>query len=613
MVTLPLEPSLAPRRSRLGIALAVLGILLLGGAAFGYRPLAGRALASSSLRALLDRHSDRFRLRWREASSPWPGRILLRGVEITGQTPTLRWRITADRASGTFDALALLGRKIRFRGIEGQGIEVAIERVARKGPRRPARARPWTVELGEIRLDRGKSFQLEKARLIGPWTASGGFRLVFGRTFELFPSRIIWSRGKVTVAGAPALAHFSGRIDARVAPLAPRRDSGWRSFRFVSGTARLSGDLASIEFLAAFLPNLPWMELDSGGGPLRAEVAIDRGRWVAGSFVEVPARRAVIDILQYRVTGACRLGWHVEAERAVARVDVFGAEVGYRDRVRPHLIAPELRLALTTRDLQLDGSLAEFSAEALLPQARAPELSRYNELLPRGSGVEIQEGSGRFRTRLAIDALGRARGTMNLTTSGLRARVNDLDFRGDCHLDLDLASPDVRALRFDLDGSRGRCEGVQVGGRGASDWWLEGKLGDSFAEPRGAEPLHLVATVRARDAEPFLALFGGARGAKIAARLLRAKPFDASGELSLARDAWRVHGRGTAGPKLGLQARLEGREKALAGDLLLRWGPRSLGIELDPRGRSFHWRKAEAWFAAAPTSPAVAKGRRQAP
>ncbi len=593
------------RRSRLGFILALLAVALLCGV-LSYRPLARRALTSKSLSQLLDRQPDRFRIRWREASSPFPGEVRLVGLEISGRTPSVRWRITADRARGVLHAWAFVRRTIRFEQVRAEGVEVEIEHLvagqgSASGALRPAKARPWAVELRDLRIDQGRGVDFNRVRVRGPFIATGGFRLVFGRTFELFPSRVSWRRGDVAVAGVPALANLDASLEATIEPLAPRQDKGWRSFPFVSGKARLSGDLASIAFLEAFLPSLPWMDLESGGGPLRAAVEIDHGRWVQGSFVEVPAQRAVIDVLQYQVGGACRLGWHVEADRAVARADISRAEVGYREATKPHLVVPEMQLVLTTRDLDLNGELTEFSAEAVLPEAQAPALSRYNELLPRASGVAIEEGSGRFSTRLTIDSAGRARGTMSLGTSGLRARLSDLDFRGDCRLDLALASADVRALRFDLDGSRGRCEGVQVGqsrGDRGGDWWLEGTLGDSFAEPRGAERLHLSATLRARDAEPFLALFGGARGAKIAARILRAKPFGAEGQLSLGRSAWRLEGDGTAGPKLGLEARLEGRESSLAGDLLLHWGQRALGIELGPQGRDFHFRGAREWFAA---------------
>src|SRR6185295_2334736 len=270
------DPMRRSRRLLLALLLAALAAEAL------YVPLARRLLASPAFAARLSRNPDRFRIRWREAWSSTPDWIIARGLELSGQTPTSRWQIRADEASGAIDLPSLLGRTLRFSTVRARGVDVRVEHLPREGtpltagqpaipgfarriPRRPparsdrsAAEKAWTIALPDVRIEEVRELWIERFRTRGLARAEGGFRLAIGRFFELFDSRLALDRATTSVAGLPALGEIEGVVEARIDPLVPGRDSGWRSLSFTSGRARLAGRLASISFLETFLPRAPW-------------------------------------------------------------------------------------------------------------------------------------------------------------------------------------------------------------------------------------------------------------------------------------------------------------------------------------------------------------------
>src|SRR3972149_2699073 len=71
-------------------------------------------LGSEGLTTRLNRRPERFQLLWSTATSPWPGLLRARGVELRVQTGSVQWWMTADKAWATVDLFALARRQLRF-------------------------------------------------------------------------------------------------------------------------------------------------------------------------------------------------------------------------------------------------------------------------------------------------------------------------------------------------------------------------------------------------------------------------------------------------------------------------------------------------------------------
>ncbi len=617
-----------PRRRFRKVLIAMCGIFGLASANFLYVRAAASWLRSPELARRLNHRPERFRISWREAKSPFPGWLVVRDLELAGRTRRARWSLHADEAHGFLSLPSLLRRRVVVDDLVGAGVVIRVARMLPPGappiagqppivPDFPQSAaefeasldapsdRPrWTIELPDVTLERVRELWLERWRFAGAMKAHGGLRLRLRRDAEVFASRLDLLHANLTVVGRPA-GVLRGSVKALASPYSPREERGWAAVRHVSGEGRLRGELSSLNFLVGLMPNVPWFSVEGGVGSFTARLLLARGKLGPGSTAKIEARSANVSFLDYQAKGRALLSWQVGRQGAVGRVDLSDCEIRRRGAAAPFARAPKLHVGVTSRDLELDGRLTDIAGEADLPRAEVPDLRTYNAYLPAGSGVEITGGTGVFSTRLKIAPSGRASGAMDLTAKNVAATGRGLTLRGGCRISLALASRDVRSRRFDLDGSRMRCDDVEVrdGRQGTGDpsstgWWVEGRVLDGVAAAGAENYLSLAGKIQARDALPIFALFGDRPAAKIAALFFREKSIAATGRVDLASASWRAQGEGKAGARLTAAARLSGRRGQIDGALLAGIGKRRIGIELDGAERTIHWRHAADWFAA---------------
>jgi hypothetical protein len=610
------------------VLIAMCGFVALLGSNLLYVRVASRWLRSPDLAALLNRRPERFRITWRDASSPFPGWLVVHDLDLAGRTRRTRWSLHADEVHGALSLPPLLRRHLAFHDLVGSGVTIRVARILPPGaapiagqpgivPSFPQtseqfeaalRAVPkgprWTIELKSVSLEKIHELWLERWRIAGAMKAHGGLRLRLGRDAAVYSSRLDLLDASITVVGRPTVEHLRGSVAARATPYSPRQERGWAAVRHVSGELRLAGQLDSLEFLVGLLPPVPWLAIDGGEGAFRARLLLAQGKLRAGSSAEIQARTASVEILDYLAQGQAILSWQVERDRMVGRVDLARCEIRRRGAAAPYAQAPRLHLALASNDLQLDGRLADVSGVADLPRAEVPDLRYYNAYLPADSGLALTGGRGVLSSRVTIEPSGRTRGRILLSATDVAATARGLALRGRCGITVALASEDVRSRRFDLDGSRLRCEGVEIRDPekkdeepSSRDWWAKGTIDDGFVVPGAADYLSLQGAVEARDALPIFALFGDHPGAKIAAHFFRGKGVAATGRIDLSSAAWRAAGNGHAGARLSADARLAGRRGRIDGALLAGIGGRRIGLELAGRERKIHWRGAEAWFA----------------
>ncbi|MEP7012945.1 MAG: hypothetical protein ABJC13_21705 [Acidobacteriota bacterium] len=632
-------PVSRPGRRFRKVLIAMCAILGLFGANQLYVRAAGRWLGSPDLSVRLNRHPDRFRISWRDARSPFPGWLIVHDLELAGRTRRSRWSLHADEVQGALSLPSLTRRRLAFHDLVASGVAIRVARILPPGavpidgqaaivpafpqspeefeatlkavPKRPR----WTIDLSSVSLDRIRELWLERWRLAGSMKAHGGMRLHLGRDAEVLMTRLDLLDAGLTVVGRPAGSHLHGSVTAFTSPYSPRRERGWQAVRHVSGELRLEGRLHSLEFLLGLMPRLPWLAIEGGEGSFRARLLLAKGKLGRGSAAEIAVRKAIVDFLDYQARGEAALSWRIDRDRMSGQADLSHCEIRRQGASAPYARAPALRLSFTSKDLQMDGRLDDYSGVADLPRAEVPDLRYYNAYLPTGSGLALTGGRGVLKTRVTIDSSGRMAGRILLSASDVAATARGLALRGRCGVTVALASQDLKSRRFTLGGSRARCEGVEIrdseppGSEPSSrDWWAIGTVGDGVVAPGAEHFLSLGAKVEARDAMPIFALFGDRPGAKLVAHFFRGKGVAATGRVDLSSAAWTASGVGFAGPRLTAEARLSGRKGQIEGALLAGIGRRQVGIELAGHDRKLHLRGAEDWFAGADSSrPRVRK------
>lgn len=597
----------------------------------------------------INRKPEKFALHWRSASTLYPGRVTLHGVTLRGQSRTVQWWASLDRADIDLALTELPERVVHIRRGSAQGVRFRLrrrvagpdERLDHEPPipgfenppvRPPEELYPeppkgpgWHILLDRLHLDGVREIWIENSRFSG----DGSLRL--GMDFDirdgaltLAPLRLALDGGVHTGPTEPQITDLTVAWNAVVDRLDAKPDtpSGERRvLEAFSGELDLAGDVRSLELVERYLPPLPGLALD-GHGRFTSHLVLEDGSPRAGTEFTLGDAEVRMDLADYRARGRGELQGRLrenddpEAPPG-ARLDLRLTEYALSrgpsadgDEPDPYLFGRELHLDLDVPELPAvtgpedpeaaDEGLEGVRAVLELPEATVPDLTVYNDYLPPAAGARITGGSGRLRGRFELDGTGRGRGEIHLTSSDLRGRYDGLGLTGRLRVDTALPAIDLAAGRFDLGGSRLRADRVRVTDAGtpeATGWWIRVDVPAGALRP-GREPL-LDARVaaRMRDSGPLLSLF--ARHKAMVGwfdDLLTVEDLTATGRVWLGTGGVRLRGVEVEGEGLRVLADLRLAETSKTGLLYAKRGPFSVGAELTGDDVDWKLRQPLRWY-----------------
>jgi hypothetical protein len=258
--------------------------------------------------------------------------------------------------------------------------------------------------------------------------------------------------------------------------------------------------------------------------------------------------------------------------------------------------------ANTAGALDLAGAGQDFDASLAMMNAEVPDLRVYNALLPDGAGFSILSGGGRLGLRLALStATGKTRGTAFVTSNEARVQIQDLGVQGRVALQVPFSSPDLQSRHFDLDGVQVTLDQVVYGegdeARSRPPWWARARIPDGSVVWGQPLSLHAAGAVEMKDSGPLIALFAQRnRVVKWFDNLLSVEGVTARGVLRIENGVVAVESLQAQGGKLELRSRMRFSKTSKTGDLLVRYGRLTAGVELLDGKRSFKLIRAQEWF-----------------
>ncbi len=621
------------------------------------------------LERLLNRRPDFLLIRWKSAHTPWPGIVSVEGFTLRSQVSTVQWWVALDKGRATIDLPALRRREFRLLALSGNGVDFRLARrldarsqrrlvpafqpaiPGLSNPPKPGQARrragarrqrqPWRIALSAVALDRVREVWIEEYRFTGDARLEGGFDLLVRRRLTVAPSTALVRRGALRRGAGAILAGTRGTIAARILALDPRRVKGRQVLGFTVGRAQLAGQVGDLGVLRELVQGAHWVDLRGGGGPITADLRLDRGRFAAGSRLEARPRGVGIGFLDYAATGTGTVLWTVEpgparpepaepAEttettgRLLVAFDRY--EVRRGGAARPHVKGQGLRLSAASAAPRADRLFAPISIALEMPHAVVQDLAFYNSYLPARSGLRLRGGTGSLTGKFQAAAPGWVgSGEVLLVGRRIAAEMDGRRLTGDLRLEARLGHADVRERVFDLAGSRLEVTGVTLAGpavakAAAPGWWARFHVDHGRLMP--GRPVFLTARVEAmmRDPKPLVALFTPEQKGWLARRVVRlldVQGVGATADVRLGEDLVQVDRLAVAGGPAELRGRLRFAAGGRAGVLFARYGRLSLGMELADGERQLHLIQPRKWFEArmvaaapaAPSAPSAPSGR----
>lgn len=634
----------APRRTRRWLWAVLVGVL-----ALPLLYLLGANLwLLTSAHELANRRPQQFQADWSSAYTLWPGRVHFRDLELRGRNRRQMW--SASLASGQADLVwaELFAREVRLRDLQGEGFRfrirprtdlpadapdepdeldepgapdapasepAAASRVSAspalppiegfEGMAEPIRSRkaPWSIHIEKFVLDDVQEVWIERFRYVAEAPGgrfSGSLVLRLRRSVELPQLMLELADGRVEIEGRELVSLETGRVEGALLPFVTRRTPLLEFSRYLKANLDLVAPDSDLSALEYYLRGSP-VEL-GGRGRLEAHLALDQGRVLIGSRLEVAEADLQLAYLTYwgRGRGAVKVAVEPMAgpalgpeapgfARLLATLDDF--ELGVLGTDKAHLRGTGLEIEAETTNLDLGDPRPILRGEVRLPATEVPDFSVYNQLWPKSFPLELLGGKAEIESRLSFDTREKthsAEGSVKVHGRRIRARFLGEDLAGDFSLEAKLESQDLASRQFDLRGARLKIENLD--GRWhpeTTQWWANIELTDGHLDLGENRGFDLGVTAELADTSPLVAaLLAKKPGFDWLSRILEIDRLRLKAKVKLARDRFdlrRLHIEGD-GDRLVIDGEVLLQNKKADGAFRIEYGPLSAAVRIHPGG-----------------------------
>ena len=435
--------------------------------------------------------------------------------------------------------------------IEGQSLSAAVRMDLNLGADPESR----TVSIG------GTTLRVDSARLVDgddgirPW--SGEVRVETGRVEFREGARESIKPGRV----------FAQLID------------------FTDGELKLSGDISDVDFLDYLLTEERRLTF-AGEGRFNANLWMEAGTISAGSSATYQSSNLAARFLDFEARGVGRLqaAFHREASSRILDVRTLLEDVALvrRGEDVAFVRAPQVLFRIDGRAPDVTEPLEDIAIRLDIDQADVPDITVYNDYLPKNGVLRLKSGNGTIRTRFDVNDE-QVTGHIELDAPGVNAVVNERELAVDLDMDIVLSNGDLDSRRFDLAGSRLAVSNVNYpDGRSLGDWSTV--FGFTEGELHWTRPVSLSAQTRLdmTSSGPLVEVLAGSYGQLRWARdLLSVNDVVGTSRLEIGPDHVVLNGLDIRGEDIQIAANLRIDDAGPRGIVFNRYGPFRATVEFE--------------------------------
>ena len=606
-------------------SLLFLAVILLAAEAL-YLPTANLYLNGARLRERLNRHPEKFAIRWEKAWTPWPGRVHLRNVEIRGLSSHVDWYAHIDTLVASYGITPLLRRRVHLSHVRAAGLDYRHRRVTTSEPTDAAtqpglpplpdltmgtkqwpeinneaptgaggsRRKPWTISADDIDIAIAQLW-FDRYRMAGPMNLDTAMELIAGRTIEFPRIHFTMDRGDVTIEERAMLGGLLLDIESTLPPFGREGRKLRDVVQHLTGRFRLQADSASLFFLETYLKRAPWLHFNSNVG-LHADLRLEEGLLMEGSTLVSTPGAINVDFLDHKLTGNGRIAMRVEKEeggplsRLEASMQDF--ELSVPDQSEPYARGRGFEVVATSTALALDDLFTKLEVTADLEEAVIRDLSHYNRYLPRDSGLSIREGTGRISYHIEADQDEMSlHGWTGLSASDGVLMFEGYQLRGDVTIHTTITSADLENHWFDISGTT-----IDLVSR---NFPWKAAITLPKARVRYSEPMQLDtrAVFRMTDTAPLVALFNAKNDiSSFIERLMTIKDIQGAVNLRVSERGAQLAGLQVTGEDFLALADLALHERGKDGILYVKLRAISFGVAFDKGKKDLDLIRARKWF-----------------
>lgn len=609
-----------------GVLIATLGTWVV------YVIAANGLLMTGALESAINRQPERLQLLVTKARTPFPGLILVDGLDLRTQSDTLQMNIIVDEASIWLNPVALLSRELHIPRARGEG--GVIKMASRQEPgSKPVTAAPsirglnnppnpdpeviypapdpMEVSLGDIRIEGFRELWINSAHFQGKGALAGGLDALPRE--RIGTESLTWTltEGMVTLNNAMAAKDLKGELRLSLEPVLLKTSTLESVFDGFSGQVDIEGSIANPRFLNRYLRGVAWLTLDGSEGPVSAHLGFTKGVLDPGSRLSVKPKEVTAQLAGFDIQGPGEVLLDVDgSEPPRGRLEVSMGEYTIRNSLREGdwVVGEGVTLRASTSALFIPAGFDPLDLELTLPPATAPRLSLFNAYLPRDLGVGLVGGKGTVegQFKASTESL-KGKGTMSVKASNILMAVDELKIRGNGDLSLAIKVPDISKGRFEIGGSTIALKGVTlIDESGASQdvdepWWGNAQFDGGHIKVGVPIFLDAHGSAQLKDSRPLVTAFASNKDLpRWSHNLLTRENITATFAFAVGDDIFILEPLSVKGEDFSLEARMNRRGTSNQGALLIKSRGLSAGVALKGGGRSVTLLKAEEWYQSRP-------------
>lgn len=283
-------------------------------------------LTGPKLHQIINEHPRSFTIDWDEARSPWPGRVRIRNLRLTGSDPNVEWTVRLENAELRFSVLALLRRTFLCEQLVGSGLTFALRsklepKEARtadlsllpqipgfsdpplKSPNDRFRVdtHPWLVNVRSVAIDRFEDIWVDALRYQGLARVEGGFLLRPMHLARIGPALVRFDGGSLRVGKASEPVTLAGTLATTTLPFDPRSNPLPEALKQFSIDLKVEIRTPHLHTLGEFVRFPDGVQLEGKGPVINATATMREG--IAEGRVAVAIRGGAARTRTYVLRG----------------------------------------------------------------------------------------------------------------------------------------------------------------------------------------------------------------------------------------------------------------------------------------------------------------------
>lgn len=489
---------------------------------------------------IVNQKPEKFQLQWSGGWSVIPGHIIAEGVKIRAQTQGMQWYLQADKsdlwiklwqlpvkhfAASSINARGLslfARRRLSSASANGQ-IPLTPEIPGLSNPPQispeqlyPSEGEPWRITLEGISFKQLGEIWVQQLRLTGEGNGRIGLisAVTRGGTNALQDAEFEFSGATLQLGDQTVASQMQLEMQPTLDPVVARGTSFEHIAEHVSGSVSLAGRINNLDLLNTLYHGMPLRVNNNGEINMTATLEFKHGRLTPGSKLLASADELTMNYLHYTVKGKCILRGEVSSQNSNALTSltlVFDDFTLADDANAPYLRDRGFELVTSARDVGLADSGRHLKIVATLPESFIPDVTHYNDYIPSGLGVVLEQGSGRLLSQFELSKDEKTiAGEIKLALTDVVAKYQTVTVSGHVDVHTVVKSGDLKTGHYDAAGTRFEFSDITVSKGGkeiTSDWWGKITLGKTKLDFKPVPQLNGGIVLRMSDSQPLLAIF----------------------------------------------------------------------------------------------------------